>query len=340
MYEAHFGLTKNPFSMTPEPDLLYPTPAHREALAGLAHGILSRKGFVVLSGEAGTGKTTLLARTLHHLPTTRVVSSVILNPMLSESEFIEMMMLDFGFGVVPVSKAQRLNKLQDFLIQVKESGRIAVLVVDEAHKLTPALLEEIRLLSNFEMPGEKLIQIVLSGQPELVDLLNRPDLRQLNQRISVRLSIDVLTVPEIEAYIALRWSKCGSTAPPAFAIDTYPEIARWSRGIPRLVNSICDNALTVAYAARADVVTKDNIEEACRDLWSTRQPAAVNGHQPVTGRVKEEPSRVPAAPTAAPLPAAPAPQLVPPPVVPIRILEAYHEEKPSFLTRWITKLRA
>jgi general secretion pathway protein A len=337
MYEAHFGLTKSPFSMTPEPDLLYPTPAHREALAGLAHGIIARKGFVVLSGEAGTGKTTILARTLHHLPSTRVVSSVILNPMLSESEFIEMMMLDFGFATVPASKALRLNKLQEFLIKVKESGKIAVLVVDEAHKLTPALLEEVRLLSNFEMPGEKLIQIVLSGQPELLDVLSRPDLRQLNQRISVRLAIELLTLPEIEAYIALRWSKCGAAAPPPFAPDTYPEIARWSRGIPRLVNSICDNALTQAYAERSSTLTKHHIEEACRDLWPAPrvQAAAANGYHAVPARVNGEPQ------VSAPVMAAAAPAAVAsPPVIPVRILENYPEGRPSLWTRWMHRLWA
>src|ERR1700758_1737840 len=147
MYEKYFGLSSNPFSMTPDPGMLFMTPTHREALAGLAYAIMGRKGFVALTGEAGTGKTSLLARTLTVLPTSRVVSSVILNPSLTEAEFIELMLVDFGFQDVPVSKARRLLRFQEFLLQVKAAEKIAVVVVDEAHKLTPSVLEEIRLLS-------------------------------------------------------------------------------------------------------------------------------------------------------------------------------------------------
>src|SRR5215472_15844838 len=146
MYEKYFGLSSNPFSMTPDPSMLFMTPTHREALAGLAYAILERKGFVALTGEAGTVKTSLLARTLTVLPKSRVVSSVILNPSLNQDEYLEMMLLDFGF--------------QEFLLKVQAANQIAVLVVDEAHKLTPGLLEEIRLLSNLEFPGTKLLQIV------------------------------------------------------------------------------------------------------------------------------------------------------------------------------------
>jgi general secretion pathway protein A len=287
MYEKYFGLSANPFSMTPDPAVLFITPGHREALAGLAYAILERKGFVALTGEAGTGKTSLLARTLTVLPKSRVVSSVILNPSLSENEFIEMMLLDFGFRDLPESKARRLLLFQEFLLKTQSAGQIAVLVVDEAHKLRPAVLEEVRLLSNLEFPGTKLLQIVLAGQPELIELLGRPDLRQLNQRVSVRLSIGLLKPSEIRHYIALRWSKSAST-PPAFSEPSYAEVARWSRGIPRLVNSICDNALMLAFAESAALVEPHHITEASRDL-SLPDPgaklyaipvaaAAANGH--------------------------------------------------------------
>src|SRR5215471_18163433 len=265
MYEKYFGLTTNPFSMTPDPSMLFMTRTHREALAGLAYAILERKGFAALTGEAGTGKTSLLARTLTVLPKARVVSSVILNPSLNQSEFIEMMLLDFGFRNLPQSKARRLLLFQEFLLKTQAAGQIAVLVVDEAHKLAPAVLEEVRLLSNLEFPGTKLLQIVLSGQPELIDVLNRPDLRQLNQRVSVRLAIGLLKPSEIEHYIALRWSKAASTRAP-FAESSYGEIGRWSRGIPRLVNSICDNALMLAFAETAAKVEPSHVTEAARDL--------------------------------------------------------------------------
>jgi general secretion pathway protein A len=280
MYERYFGLSSNPFSMTPDPALLYMTSSHREALAGLAYAIMERKGFVALTGEAGTGKTSLLARTLKVLPTNRVVSSVILNPSLTEAEFLELMLLDFGFQDVPESKAKRLLRFQAFLLQVKAAGQIAVVVVDEAHKLKPSVLEEIRLLSNLELPGEKLLQIVLAGQPELIDVLNRPDLRQLSQRISVRLTIDFLKPHEIEQYISLRWSKSGST-PVAFSPASYADIASWSRGIPRLVNSICDNALMLAFAETATMVDSRHVTEACKDLClvdqEMKQYASLNG---------------------------------------------------------------
>ena len=272
MYEKYFGLAANPFSMTPDPAMLFMTSTHREALAGLAYAILERKGFAALTGEAGTGKTSLLARTLTVLPKARVVSSVILNPSLNESEFIEMMLLDFGFRSIPQSKARRLLLFQEFLLKTQAAGQIAVLVVDEAHKLTPAVLEEVRLLSNLEFPGTKLLQIVLAGQPELIDVLNRPDLRQLNQRVSVRLAIGLLRPGEIEHYIALRWSKAASTRAP-FAESCYGEIARWSRGIPRLVNSICDNSLMLAFAETAAAVEPHHVVEASRDL-SLTDPAA------------------------------------------------------------------
>lgn len=266
MYKKHFGLTRNPFSMTPEPALLYMTPAHREALAGLAYAILERKGFVMLTGEAGTGKSTLLARTLECLPTNRVVLGVILNPTLTESEFLELVMLDFGFAAVPASKALRLVQLQEFLLRARQAGKIAALVVDEAHKLAPAVLEELRLLGNLELPGEKLLQVVLAGQDELLETLNRPELRQISQRIAVRLSLAPLIPADIEQYIALRWSKAGAKASPPFRADSYVEIAAYSRGIPRLVNALCDNALVAAFADKPPVVKPRHVREAARDL--------------------------------------------------------------------------
>ena len=327
MYENYFGLIRNPFNLTPDPALLYMTPGHREALAGLAYAILERKGFVALTGEAGTGKTTLLARTLKYLPTSRVVSSVILNPSLTEAEFMEFMMLDFGFPTVPASKAQRLIKFQEFLLQVKAAGKIAALVVDEAHKLKPSLLEEIRLLSNMELPEEKLLQIVLSGQPELLQVLNRPDLRQLNQRIAVRLSIQLLTDTEVEQYIGLRWSRAGSRPTP-FTPNTYPDIARWSRGIPRLVNSICDSALMLAFAEKSAQVEPRHIKEACRDLCMFENGAGTYARY--NGSASPAASADAAVPEGDPISA---------PLASIRIMESYMKPKRSFWPLWKMRRR-
>ena len=174
------------------------TAQHREALAGLTYAILARKGFVVLTGNAGTGKTTLLTRILEHLPANRIQFSVIVNPSLTPAEFLEATLMDFGFADIPQSKAQRIALLQGFLWKGNREGKITAMIVDEAHKLSLEVLEEIRLLGNFESANEKLLQIVLVGQSELDGLLNRESLRQFKQRISLRLAIAPLTREEVD----------------------------------------------------------------------------------------------------------------------------------------------
>ena len=203
MYKPFFGLRKSPFNMTPDPEFLYLTQQHREALAGLTYAVLARKGFVVLTGDAGTGKTTLVTRVLQHLPPSSVQTSVISNPTLTPAEFLEATLLDFGFTDVPDSKAQRIARLQNFLLQGHREGKVSALIVDEAHKLTPELLEEIRLLGNFESADEKLLQVALVGQGELDELLDRDQLRQFKQRIAVRLSMSPISGTDIAQY-------CGS----------------------------------------------------------------------------------------------------------------------------------
>jgi general secretion pathway protein A len=313
MYERYFGLTKNPFSMTADASLIYMTSSHREALVGLAYAILERKGFVALTGEAGTGKTSLLGRTLKTLPASRVVSSLIFNPSVSEAEFLELMLLDFGFTEIPPNKAQLLHKFHDFLLQTHAAGKIAVLVVDEAHRLRPSVMEEIRLLSNLELPGQKLLQVVLAGQPELIDLMNRPDLRQLSQRVSVRLTIDFLRPKEVEEYVGMRWSKAASTVPP-FSRSAYADIVSWSRGIPRLVNAICDNALMLAFAETAPIVESRHVAEACRDLSLVDhevKPPAVNGAAKPAAKDYHAEFEAAKTPLPAPLPVR-VPELLPP----------------------------
>jgi general secretion pathway protein A len=266
MYHKFFGLSKDPFSMTPDPAFLFLTAPHREALAGLTYSILNRKGFVVLTGDAGTGKTTLLSRIFQSIPSARARFSVVLNPTLTPAEFLELMLLDFGLSDIPTSKAQRLTLLQQFLIEVYQNRQVAALVVDEAHRLPPDVLEEIRLLSNFELAEAKLLQIVLSGQTELGDLLNRQDLRQLKQRVSVRLAIHPLSAAGVEHYIQHRWQKAGATTAHPFDAAALARVAQCSRGIPRLVNSLCDNALMLAFAEGETLIGDAQILEAARDL--------------------------------------------------------------------------
>jgi general secretion pathway protein A len=266
MYHQFFGLSKDPFSMTPDPGFLYLTLQHREALAGLTYAILNRKGFVVLTGDAGTGKTSLLCRLFESIPCTRVRFSVVLNPMLTPAEFLEFALLDFGIKDIPSSKAQRLSLLQQFLVEAYRERQVAVLVVDEAHKLPLDVLEEIRLLSNFELADAKLLQIVLAGQTELGDLLNRQDLRQLKQRIAVRLAIHPLSSIGVEHYIQHRWQKAGATRPHPFPPDVVARIAECSRGIPRLVNAMCSNALMLGCAEGQAIIGAAQIVEVARDL--------------------------------------------------------------------------
>jgi len=266
MYTEFFGLQKLPFNLTPDPEFLFLSLKHREALAGLQYAVLGRKGFVVLTGDAGTGKTTLLSAVASQLPAGQVLSSILLNPTLTPSEFIELLLLDFGINDIPPSKAQRLWTLQNFLLQAYRSNRIAMLVIDEAHKLSDEVLEEIRLLGNYEYGADKFLQIVLLGQCELDDLLDRHELRQFKQRIALRLYIDPLTAAETSDYIRFRWAKAGGSGEPPFPPEAIEAVVRWSGGIPRLINSICDSALLMAYGDTCSSVGMRYIRDAAMNL--------------------------------------------------------------------------
>lgn len=321
MYYAFFGLRENPFTMTSDPKYLFLTPQHNEALAGLTYAILNRKGFVVLTGEAGTGKTTMLARVLERVPTRLVQSSVILNPTLTAAEFLEMALLDFGISDVPASKAQRLAKLQAFLLKGHREGKISALIVDEAHKLSPDVLEELRLLGNFDLADQKLLQILLIGQDELTGVLNRPDMRQLKQRIAVRLSIAPLEPADVEPYIRERWTTAGGALPAPFSPDAIAAIARWSRGIPRVINAVCDNALLLAFAEQQAYVGAGHVLEAATDLDLVRSaPPAAAGAQ----SAEAAPAAILSFPTLERYGAAPAENQVP--------------AKPSIVARWFRKV--
>jgi general secretion pathway protein A len=309
MYHRSFGVRKNPFNMTPDPAFLFLTAQHREALVGLTYAVLQRKGFVVLTGDAGTGKTTLLARVLQFLPANQIRSSVILNPTLTPSEFLELALLDFGVANVPSSKAQRLWTLQNLLLDARREGRISVLIIDEAHKLSREVLEEIRLLGNFEEADEKFLQILLIGQNELDHTLNRDDLRQLKQRIAVRLSIAPLTPPEVGQYIRHRWLRAGGNHPP-FTAEAISQIAEISRGIPRLINGLCDSALTLAFGEGGSAVEARHVQASAVDLHLSE-------------------------PIATPVPAEP-PAPVPQESIPVPSMEPYNgvDSKNSLWTRW------
>jgi len=294
MYTDFFGLQKLPFNLTPDPAFLYLPPKHRQALAGLSYAILERKGFAVLTGDAGTGKTTLINSVLTRLPAGRVESSFILNPTLTASEFLEIVMLDFDIPDVPASKSQRLWKLQEFLAQVHNQNRYAVLVIDEAHKLSLEVLEEIRLLGNYESASEKFLQILFLGQTELDDLLNRRDLRQLKQRIGLRLYIDPLTPAEVQQYIRVRWGKAGAKEPPPFSQDALALIAQLSQGIPRLINSLCDSSLLAAFGDESAFVGANYVRDSAANLGLIELPLQAMGSidkLPSSSKLVELPSQ-------------------------------------------------
>jgi len=286
MYESSFGLSKNPFALTPDPSLLFTTASYREALAGITYAILKRKGFVILSGDAGTGKTTLLNSIVATMPG-RAVFARIVNPTLSASEFLELLLIEFGIPSVSSSKAQRLVQLREFLTRADKESRAAVLVVDEAQTLTPTLLEEIRLLTNFETGSAKLLQVILSGQSEFLSMIDRYELRQLKQRVAVRVHLAPLRPAEVAQYVAYRWMRSGGAEIP-FSADALRAVAEGSHGIPRLVNSICDNALMLAFGAVSERVEVHHVLEVLRDLGIVK--AAVRGpataHTPDAGGSK------------------------------------------------------
>jgi general secretion pathway protein A len=266
MYEKFFALTKAPFSLVPDPDCIHLTAQHADAISGLAFGVLDRKGCLVLTGEAGLGKTTALRALSQLLGKSNADSSVIFAPTLTAPEFLELALLNFGFQDIPPSKARRLKLLEEFLGRSDAQGRVAALIVDEAHQLSPELLEELRLLGNFESSSHKLLQIVLAGQNQLNDQLNLPQLWQFKQRITIQLSLRRLDREAVEEYIRFRWGKAGGVEEIPFSEAAIDAIAAWSNGTPRLINVICDNALLIAFSETRRNVDAKMVREACEEL--------------------------------------------------------------------------
>jgi general secretion pathway protein A len=266
MYLRHFGLDNNPFSLTPDPRFLFLTAKHREALAALLFAVTARKGFMVMTGEAGTGKTTLVRKLLLSIPVTCAQFSVVVNPALTRSEFLECVIMDFGQRDVPTSKALRLALFQKLLLRAHGEGRTSVLVIDEAHLLTGELIEEVRLLSNIETSEQKLLQIILVGQSELNRVLDLESLRQLKQRVAIRMHISPLAQPEVKRYLQTRWNRACTQHALPFSEDAVALIAHSSEGIPRVINVICDAALVNAYGTGMKAIGAVQIQEVLDDL--------------------------------------------------------------------------
>lgn len=269
MYKKFFGLTRSPFDISPDPYFLFPTPRHNEALASIVHGVLRRKGFMVLTGEVGTGKTLMVRCLMELLRERGVASANVFNPGLRSREFLVYIIGDLGMKPAsPDNKGALLLQLYSYLIARQRANQTTVLIVDEAQNMGIELLEEIRLLTNLETAQQKLLQIVLVGQPELDQKMDSPDLRQLKQRITLRCHLEPLQEAETRAYILRRLQRSGenSQAPMIFPAPVTAAVHNYSQGIPRLINTICENALVAAYATQSETVTEDMVDEVARDL--------------------------------------------------------------------------
>jgi general secretion pathway protein A len=265
MYKQFFGLEAGPFAASPDPRFLYPVPQVREALACLQYAITSRKGFVVLTGEVGTGKTTLLKSALANCAQGRISTAFVFNPRLDVLDFFEFVLTDFGIPIQSRTKSGMLLQLNRWLIERFRSQETCVIAVDEAQHLSWELLEEIRLLTNLETSAEKLVQIVLSGQPELEEKLQQPNARQLRQRISVWARTWPLTADETQAYVIERLRIAGASKQ-IFDPVAVDQVYRHAKGIPRLINLICEHALIRAYVEQLTTVPPRIIEVIVGEL--------------------------------------------------------------------------
>lgn len=272
MYEAFYGLREAPFNLTPDPRFLFMTPDQREALAYLKYGIQERKGFLVLSGEVGVGKT-LIVRTLMDQLNGSVSSALVMNAMLSFGQLLRMALLDFGVTVKGRGKLDQLLALQQFLLATHATGGNALLVIDEAQNLSPASLEEFRLLSNLETSTAKLIQIVFVGQPELIDLLNSHKLRQLRQRIPGVCELHPLKPEGVGEYIEhrLRVASEGRVGQ-LFDAEALRAISAQTHGVPRLINALCDRALLIGYVRDRRRVGEECVREAIEEMERGYRP--------------------------------------------------------------------
>ncbi len=271
MYLSFYGLAAKPFNTTPDPKFLYLTPGHREALAQLTYGVTENRGFIVLTGEVGTGKTTLLQALLQRLDGNTAVA-FLTNSKLPFDGLLEYMLEDFGINKAGESRAHRFFALNNFLIERRRAGQNSVLILDEAHNLTVDTLEEVRLLSNFETPSEKLLQILLVGQPELKAKLAAPELRQLKQRIGLRCSITPLTPEEVREYIRTRLRTAGARDRGLFTDRAVSRVAEYTGGIPRLVNIVCDHCLLIGYADQTRRIEPETVEQAIEYLEEGQRP--------------------------------------------------------------------
>lgn len=265
MYQAFYGFQEMPFNITPDPRFLYLSPTHHDALQHLKYGVQERKGFIVLVGEVGCGKTTLCRRFLNEIDTERFDTALILNPRVTETQMLKAILTELGETKLARSQVDLVAQMNRVLLERIHRGRDIVLIIDEAQNLSFAVLEQIRLLSNLETDQQKLLQIVLMGQPELKEVLAREDLRQLRQRILVHYELHPLSLEDTRHYIHHRLTLAGGMGRPSFTPWALRAIHKGSKGIPRIVNNLCDKAMLSAFIRESDEVNYWDVRRAIRD---------------------------------------------------------------------------
>jgi len=278
MYKSYFGLKENPFNVNPDPRYLFLTEEIKEALSGLMYGVQNRKGFITLTGEVGTGKTTLVNSLLAWLQQRRVRTAFLFNSRMNTNQLFDFILAEFGISCESRTKSQQLMRLNQWLLERYRAGETAVLIVDEAQNLTYPVLEEIRLLTNLETSTEKLLQIVLSGQQELEEKLKLPQLRQLRQRIMLRCKTTPLTKEQTHDYIAERLRIAGASGEPIFTPKTVETIHLYSMGIPRVVNLLCEHSLINAFVEQQRPISPKTVEDVAHEFQLDEvEPAAPAG---------------------------------------------------------------
>ncbi len=279
MYTAYFGLSANPFDLSPDPAFFYRSEQHEEALANLIYGVQSRKGFIVLTGEAGTGKTTMLECLRDFLDSQHIEFAFLFNSRITSDQFFEMVAYDLNLNCQRTSKTEVLFALNSLVVQQADQGRTTVLIVDEAHNLEWDALEEIRLLGNMENRRGKLIQVILAGQPELSRKLDSPSLRQLKQRIVLRANLEPFSASDTAAYINNRLEKAGLANQTVLPPELMAEIHARSQGVPRVINAVCDNLLLTCFAMEGKVASVDMLDEVSRDMRLDEERQVATAHR-------------------------------------------------------------
>ena len=266
MYNAFFGFSESPFNLSPDPAFFYRSEQHEEALANLVYGVQARKGFIVLTGEVGTGKTTMLECLRDYLEDQFIEFAFLFNSRINSDQFFEMIAYDLDLPCARTSKTEVLFALNQLLVEQAQDGRTVVLIVDEAHNLEWEVLEEIRLLGNLENRNGKLLQIIMAGQPEFDRKLDAPNLRQLKQRVVLRCNLHPFSLREAIEYMESRLMHAGMPDQAVFSEELMAEIHVRTQGIPRVINGVCDNLLLSAFAAESKVCTVEMLDEVCRDM--------------------------------------------------------------------------